>query len=189
MQDSSPKIPFTRCHRIAGSLHRLNNNKGLGDWKGSCYSSHFQSSFYEHQPCGISRRSGVGDGVREGSSLGCSGIEVMFMYIGRPIFSQDEKGQTSSPVEEDINCLMSPFLREHVEDKTLLSESKHFLLARMGYKYSDLIIWSLLKFTFLPENSRQMDYLLEIPGVGSWGAAGVDSSRNSSREGKGAALP
>lgn len=36
------------------------------------------------------------------------------MYIGRPVFSQDERGQTSSSVEEDINCLMSPFLSEWI---------------------------------------------------------------------------
>lgn len=31
MHDRSPKIHFTGCSRMSGSLHRLSNTKGLGD--------------------------------------------------------------------------------------------------------------------------------------------------------------
>lgn len=65
---------------------------------------------------------------------------------------------------------------------------KYFLLASVGSRYPDFIICSLIKpSTFLSGNSRQMDYLLEIPGMRETG--GADSARNSSRGGKGVALP
>lgn len=67
------------------------------------------------------------------------------MDVGRPVFSRGDRA-TPAPVDGEVNCLISPFLRVSVrilvEGPALPSKSKYCLLATcyLHSRYPDLII-------------------------------------------------